>query len=140
MNRSKRSVIAPMLQVTLALSLAACGARVDVGSAAGGGNTGGSGGSTSTQGGGGASACDLPIGTPCDCDTFPKCAEETVQGMPCCSIRRMCGATGECVVGWSGAICTDSCDIQCENATNLDQCAAIGCLVQGNKCVTPPQP
>lgn len=132
-----------MMQVALALSVTACGARVDIGSAAGGGTTtgsGGAGGATGSQGGGGASPCDLPIGTPCDCNNFPSCPVESIKGMPCCEIKIMCGATGECIVGWAGAVCDDSCAIGCQYATDMDQCAAIGCTVTPNGCVPTKDP
>jgi len=107
-----------------------CGGRVQVGA---GGASGG-------QGGAGAepSPCDLAIGSPCECGSFPLCPEGSVQGIPCCGIRKMCDGEDTCKVAWTGSVCHDWCDTSCEHALDPDQCVTLGCDLTPNGCATPP--
>lgn len=76
---------------------------------------------------------EAALGGPCDA-AFPICRTETVEGIPCCMIDKVC-ASG--VVEWPVS-CFDNCAQNCELVTNPVHCGVLPwCAWAGNDgCVT----
>jgi hypothetical protein len=91
------------------------------------------GGQQGAGGGAGFDPCgDRSVGSSCNGATFPVCATEIVDGIPCCSLTKVCEAG---VIQWSLG-CTDRCAQNCELVTNPTHCGALGyCAWIGMTCV-----